>query len=114
MNAIFSTANAMSDLPAVQCWVRETGRGRFRGVSVSVRPGTVAAIGSDMNDDGYQGVQSSEPLTAREMEIAGLLDAIQRAEEAAQDAEDCERYDRASKHRARARGFKAQLAALTT
>lgn len=64
------------------------------------------------NDDGYQGVQSSAPLTEREMEIAGLLDAIQRAEEAAQNAEDREKLAVASKHRAKARELTAQLNAM--
>lgn len=62
-----------------------------------------------MNEDGYQGPRSEAPLTDREAEIAGLIDAITRAEEAAQDAEDNERVVAASKHRARARELKAKL-----
>lgn len=63
-------------------------------------------------DDGYQGVQTAPQLTERETEIAGLLDAITRAEEQAQEAEDREQLTRASKFRAKARELTAQLAKL--
>lgn len=67
-----------------------------------------------MNDNGYLGVtdQTTQPLTTREIEISGLLDAIMRAEDAAQNAEDCERYSAASKHRAASSALRTQLEAL--
>ena len=41
-----------------------------------------------------------------------LIEAIAMAGDAAQDAEDCERLDRASKFRAQARAMESELAAM--